>query len=468
MNKSQKKNRLYNAATKRFYKSCRQKKKDTHPVTKKCRKRCKSEKIRRADDFRRVKKYNKKGGLNTPTLRASTPKASTPKASTPKSLTPKASTPKSLTPKASTPKSLTPKASTPMAKEELVPLPLQKELKNNFKFLDDLIEKGKGEKGIFKTANYGEHMASEMVTIYFHEKYKQSCPMYTIKTYSTFDSDNYKKYYNLKKEHNTEAEVKEYLLKEFKYEYSEWNKDKFLKNLKLCLDTGEQIIMVPLLIPGHLNMLIIKEPTREIIRFEPHGSRYYDIPRENETNTFLEKLTTEINDYLNLVDDNKKFTYKNPSQLCPNYKPTSSNYKIPGFQTMEGRARVRGKEEGGGFCQLWSWFFAECIIQNPKRKVEEVYAEAFDWLEINEPDFATIIRGYFFSINDELKKMNKTYTLEKGDRPKWDVADIFMDYLKQSQDKLKNKPRKTFQNGGSTNSNFIVPKANPKAAQVHF
>ena len=444
MKKCIKKNRLYNAVTKRCYKSCEQKKKVTHPVTKKCRKRCKSNKIRRAENVRCVKKTSKKyiykGGLHTP---------------------------KTPTPKTPTPKALTPKALTPKAKEELVPLPLQKELKNNFEFLDDLIEKGKGEKGIFKTTNYDDHMASEIITIYFHEKYKQSCPMYPIKTFSTFDSDSYKKYYDLKKEHNTEAEVKEYLLKEFKYEYSEWNKDKFLKNLKNCLDTGEQIILVPLRIPMHLNMLIVKVPTREIIRFEPHGSRYSNETTDNKTNTFLENLIVDINDYLNLVGD-KRFTYIKPSQLCPNYKPTSSNYKIPGFQSMETRARVRGKEEGGGFCVLWSWFFAECIIQNPKRKVNEVYAEAFDWLEINEPDFATIIRGYFFSINDELKKMNKTYTIEKGDGPKWDVADIFMDYLKQSKGRLQNKEQTTFQNGGSTNANFIVPKANPKAMSTHF
>ena len=48
--------------------------------------------------------------------------------------------------------------------------------------------------------------------------------------------------------------------------------------------------MIPLRIPRHLNMLIIKAPTREIIRFEPHGAKNSDEDKDKETNIFLEKL----------------------------------------------------------------------------------------------------------------------------------------------------------------------------------
>ena len=435
MEKCQKRDRLYNAVTKRCYKSCEQKNKETHPVTKKCRQRCKSEKIRRAEDFRCVKK----------TLMKSTRKLYQKRPM-------------------KTKEQLTKAKALEEPKEELVPPPLQKEIKKNFQFLDELIQKGQG-----KTVKYDGDMVSEFITVYFHEKYKQHCPMYSIKTYSHFDLEDYKNFYNKYKKNYTPEQFKEYVLKYYKYEYIDWNKDKFLKNLKLCLETGEQIIIVPLRIPRHLNMLIIKVPTREIIRFEPHGSSFKYESEENKTNTFLEKLTVEINDYLNLAD-NRKFTYINPSNLCPKYNDNLTKSTLRGFQTMEVRARAPSKGEGHGFCQLWSWFFAECVIQNPEMDVKDVYKEAFNVLKTNQNNFATIIRGYFFSINDELKKMKKTYTIQKTKNEKinqLNQVDILLEYLRQKQENLKNKERETFQDGGSKGK-FIVPKANPKAKPVQF
>jgi len=425
MEKCQKKDRLYNAVTKRCYKSCEQKNKETHPVTKKCRQRCKSDKIRRIDDFRCVKKTRK---IRTKYLK----KKTTPIA----------------------------KATTPM-EEELVPPPLQKELQKNFQFLDEWIQKGQG-----KTVKYSGDMVSEFITVYFHDKYKQHCPMYPIKTYSTFDLEDYKDLYKKHKKNYTITQFKEYILKEYKYEFIDWNKDKFLKNMKLCLETGVQIIIVPLRIPRHLNMLIIKAPTREIIRFEPHGSENYKDTLEKEANIFLENLTKDINMYLNLAD-NRQFTYIKPSKLCPNYNVNLSHYKFRGFQAMEVDARGPSKGEGGGFCQLWSWFFAECVIQNPEMDVKEVYKEAFNALKTNENNFATIIRGYFFSINDELKKMKTKYTIAKS-KTTIGKFDILLDYLNKSREHLKTKSRKVFQDGGMKKHKFILPKANLKAAPVQF
>jgi hypothetical protein len=433
MEKCHVKDRLYNAVTKRCYKSCEQKNKVTHPVTKKCRQKCKSEKIRRVEDFRCVKKTLKKNPRKLYQKRPLKTKEQIIKAQVRRDFEER--------------------------NEELVPPPLQKELQKNFQFLDEWIKKGEG-----KTVKYDGDMVSEFITVYFHEKYKQHCPMYPIKTYSSFENERYKKTYNLNKKNFTEAGFKEYLLKNHKYEYIDWDKDKFLKNMKLCLETGEQLILIPLRIPRHLNMLIIKAPTREIIRFEPHGSKFRDESEENKTNTFLEELTNDINVYLNLAD-NRRFTYVKPSKLCPNYNTNLNHY---GFQAMEIYTRKSGKSEGGGFCQLWSWFFAECVIQNPEMDVKEVYKEAFNALKNNFNNFATIIRGYFFSINDELKKMKKTFTIQKTKKAKWTESDILLDYLKQSQRRLQAKERKTFQAGGIKKPKFILPKANPQAEAVHF
>jgi hypothetical protein len=94
------------------------------------------------------------------------------------------------------------------------------------------------------------------------------------------------------------------------------------------------------------------------------------------------------------LNNNRKFTYVNPGTLCPNHNVNLSHYKYYGFQALEGINQNLGKDEGKGFCQLWSWFFAECVIQNPEMDVKEVYKEAFHALKNNENGFATIIRVF--------------------------------------------------------------------------
>ena len=231
--------------------------------------------------------------------------------------------------------------------------------------------------------------------------------------------------------------------------------------------------MVPLQYVSHLNMLLIKVPTREIIRFEPHGEKYKSISSmkgnlDTKMNKFLEKLTNDINVYLDL-NANKKFTFVDPSKICPRYNnPNVPSTFYRGFQSYENAGIAKKKKiEGGGFCQLWSWFFAECVINNPHMDVKEVYKEAYDVLKTDESQFASIIRGYFIDINDELLKMNKTFSIKKDYIENNRTDDIFLDYLNQSRSNLQNKPKKKF-TGGLKTKKFILPKPNPKAEPIHF
>ena len=408
MEKCEEKGLLYNSKTKRCYKTCVQKNKETHPVTKKCRNYCKNGKTRRAEDFRCVKTIKKKQQPVSP-VRLPTPA----------------------------------KQTTPIrADEPLLPPPLQKAITKNYKFIEDLVKKGEG-----KRIEYNASLrVSEIITIYFHEKYSKHCPMYPIKTYSVFDTDDFKKDYKANKKNYTFEELKAYRLNHDKANYIDWNKDKFLTNLKLCLETGEQLIMVPLRMPGHLNMLIIKEGTREIIRFEPHGAVYLNDERVNtETNRFLQKLTDDINDYLKLKGLNK-FIYINPSEICPKYHPRLPHF-YDGFQTMETNVMKNNPREGSGFCQLWSWFFAECVINNPDLPVKEVYKEAYGMIRNDEMNFASVIRGYFYSINEELLKMKKDYSIKGKYIKNLNTNDFLIEYLKKGKERLHKKSRKVFVGG---------------------
>ena len=407
-----KKDRLYNPKTKRCYKSCEQKNKVTHPVTQKCRQHCKGDKIRRIEDFRCIKKT-----LKSKQKKAQITTKNTKKKESPKKTVIKKTGEKIILKKATPQKATPPKVEIiEKREEELIPLPIQKELKINLKMFDKWMSKGIVE-GNIPTIDYiSSDRISDIIQIYLHKKYKQNCPMYSIKLHSEERSVYLKNFYkenqealrNRKNIHTFEQYMED-LKRIDKRDYTEWDVDKFLKDLKLCLETGEKLIVIPFRMSTHLNMLFIKAETREIIRYEPHGSSYLgsDKTAEKETNTFLENLTTQINTYLELKPT-RRFKYITPYEVCPRgvndtiYKGFQS-FDFSGKVFKDGNPTLLKNNNKSGFCALWSWFFAECVMVNPDIPIDQVYKEADKSLRVNPMKIATIIRGYFLSINEELK-----------------------------------------------------------------
>ena len=494
MEKCQKKDRLYNPKTKRCYKSCDQKNKVTHPITQKCRQHCKDDKIRRIEDFRCIKKTLKSKQKRTNITKKESPKQVTLKRVTPK----KAPTKKAPTKKAVPPnkvvtkktgkkiilKQATPKKAEIIEKEEFIPPPVQKDLKVNLKMFDKMMNKG-FVKGNIQSIDYtASDRISDIIQIYLHKKYKQNCPIYPIKMHSGerrvyFKNwyNKYKRYYSNTKNIHTLEQFLESVKKDDKRNYNDWDVDKFLKDLKLCLETGETLIIIPFRLKAHLNMLFIKSETREIIRFEPHGSAYRGSKKteDKKTNTFLENLTSKINTYLGLKS-NRKFKYVSPYDVCP--RGISSDYR--GFQSSDfsGKVFINGNpslvqknKKESGFCALWSWFFAECVLANPDIPIDVVYKEADKSLRDFPMKIAIIIRGYFLSVNDELKEMKEKYDSITGkyltkNKEKMKEDNFIFDYLTESKRKLQKKPRKTFVGGVNKKYAFILPDANPDAKPV--
>ena len=476
------KGRIYNVKTNRCIRTCEEKNKVTHPVTKKCRQHCKSDKIRRIEDFRCVKTLKNKHKIYK-FIKKITPKKITPKKPADKKPVAKKPVAKKTGKKITLKKQTTSKKVEIIKKseEEFVPPSIQKELKVNLKMFDKWMSKG-FVNGNIPTIDYtSSDTISDIIQIYLHKKYKQNCPIYSIKLHSEERSVYLKKFYKEnqdalrnRKNIHTFKEFLEDLKKINKRDYEEWDVDKFLKDIKLCLETGEKLIVIPFRMPTHLNMLFIKAETREIIRFEPHGSSYLgtDKTAEKETNTFLEKLTTQINTYLELKP-NRRFKYITPYELCPR-GVNEPIYK--GFQALDfsgkvfkdGNPTLLKNNNKSGFCALWSWFFAECVMVNPDIPIDQVYKEADKSLRENPMKIATIIRGYFLSINEELKEMKEKYDSITGTYlTKIDKKDNFIyDYISESKGKLQKKPRKPFVGGVNKKHPFILPDANPDAKQV--
>ena len=471
MEKCQKKDRLYNPKTKRCYKSCDQKNKVTHPITQKCRQHCKGDKIRRIEDFRCIKKTLKSKQKKTNI----TKKAPTKKAAPPNKVVTK-KTGKKIILKQATPK----KAEIIENREEFIPPPVQKDLKVNLKMFDKWMNKGFVNGNIQSIDYTASDRISDIIQVYLHKKYKQNCPIYPIQGHSVEqiayfkkEYNKYKPYYSKVKNIHTFEQYLEHLKKEDKRNYNFWDVNKFLKDLKLCLETGETLITIPLRLRNHLNMVFIKSETREIIRFEPHGSGYRSKKKteDKKTNTFLKKLTVKINTYLGLKS-NRKFKYVSPYDVCP--RGISSDYR--GFQSYDysGEVFINGNpslvqknKKESGFCALWSWFFAECVLANPDIPIDEVYKEADKSLRKDPMKIATIIRGYFLSVNDELKEMKEKYDSITGkyltkNKEKMKEDNFIFDYLTESKRILQKKPRKPFVGGVNKKYAFILPDYNRK------
>lgn len=172
------------------------------------------------------------------------------------------------------------------------------------------------------------------------------------------------------------------------------------KSLKKCLDNGADMIVIPLglewnnLPTGHANMLIYRPLQKQVERFEPHG-------REYRTNSADDK---SINDQLKQLFevDLKPFIgevrYREPVTICPS---------VDGFQNLE--SSVKGlKEEGGGFCGLWSIFLAEMTMLNPEKSTKEIIDEVLDITKREPAYLKSLIRGYVRQVETGLDELIKT------------------------------------------------------------
>jgi hypothetical protein len=145
---------------------------------------------------------------------------------------------------------------------------------------------------------------------------------------------------------------------------------------------------------GHANLLVYRPFQRLVERFEPHGSQYGNSDKDNKS----------VNDQLRTFweEDLKPFIgdvrFRDPDDICPTKQ---------GFQSLE--SSLAGlKQEGGGFCSMWSHFFTELTFINPTKTSKEIITEALD-ITKRQPDYLkSVIRGYVLETETALDELLKT------------------------------------------------------------
>jgi hypothetical protein len=189
------------------------------------------------------------------------------------------------------------------------------------------------------------------------------------------------------------------------------------KTLTKCIKKGEKTIIIPLYyykgvsLLGHANMLIYRRTTNVVEHFEPHGGEFKGDKNSQEN---IEKI---MNLFIRFFNDELKkerlpeVTYIEASNVCP---------YLYGLQTIEERSQLkRSKDEPGGYCSIWSMFFAELCLKNPDKSSKELLENIYIYLKTKDSAFnylKKIIRGYsgyvVEAVNAYLKIFFKpTYTI---------------------------------------------------------
>jgi hypothetical protein len=165
----------------------------------------------------------------------------------------------------------------------------------------------------------------------------------------------------------------------------------------------QKLLMVPIMISpaenhrGHSNILIFNTIRGECERFEPHGSQTQSpLMNSNRLNRSIERFVKELN--LNL-------TY------VPSDQVTES---LRGFQSYEGSApkltsNILGEDitDPGGFCAVWSYFYADMRLKFPKIPAKELVKNIQDILGNDPSKLRSFIRGQAKFLSEEVASVAK-------------------------------------------------------------
>ena len=184
--------------------------------------------------------------------------------------------------------------------------------------------------------------------------------------------------------------------------------------LKDCMAINSPLIIIPLTLPRHQNMMIYRPTLNSIERFEPHGEYSAHLSKEQN-----DKLDANLKKFFQKKDfapifkrtGVPEFTYIKPQDL----------HSGDGFQTVEVKekhkynASSKKKVNYQGFCQMWAFFYLELSMKFPTLTGKEVMTKAFEALNAKDgtEKFLKHILAYVETHEKEFKKMMGRFSFER-------------------------------------------------------
>jgi hypothetical protein len=270
-------------------------------------------------------------------------------------------------------------------------------------------EKYQNEGIEYKTRN--NMVLHNLLYLYLIEKYGSNCFVRAQYVKGSYTYDGIRLKGNMS--NHEKAEEKRGIYKQIKV---------ILNCIKKIQDTNEEIIVIPLTVEyennAHANMLIYRKSSSVIEQFEPHGATFLG-PKKHKITDYIQSkvpviLETIVNKMNTINKENNHAYYKNnityirPYDVCPTGE---------GFQALENNlvipSKVRDKE-GGGFCAIWSIFWAEMVLLNPRVSSEDLrdyIMESLNYYDINKSYLEialktrNVIRGYLEFIVVQINNM---------------------------------------------------------------
>jgi len=181
-----------------------------------------------------------------------------------------------------------------------------------------------------------------------------------------------------------------------------------VSTMKDCLEINAPLMVIPLTMPKHQNMMLYRPTANTIERFEPHGERSGHLsPEQNEKMDAGLKKFFERKAFDPIFKRNgiPAFQYLKPQDLRSG----------KGFQAVENQElreyeRTQKKKLGpsyDGFCQMWAFFYLELSMKFPNLTGRQVIDKAFE--AINARDgankFLNLITSYVEDSEKEIKKL---------------------------------------------------------------
>jgi hypothetical protein len=259
---------------------------------------------------------------------------------------------------------------TMISKHSDVQLPSPAILKNTQKSLHDYRNKGFQQILAFR----GSYILSHIFYSYLISKYKNTCNKI----------ENNPDFF-IAQTGGTELEIQ---------------KIKSAENVAHCINHDKlSMFIIPLTIYGgeegaHANLLVYRRKFHTLEHFEPNGANMpYSEP-------YLVNFNAQLQQYIDIINSKipNKLEYIGPSKICPG----------KGLQWLEGNSKLLLTDnEPGGYCLVWSMFFAELCLKNPDKTSDELLRYVFKTMPKNDDtndDLRRICQGYVHIIYDKINK----------------------------------------------------------------
>ena len=193
------------------------------------------------------------------------------------------------------------------------------------------------------------------------------------------------------------------------------NETGMVSSMKDCLEIKAPLMVIPLTLPSHQNMMIYRPALNTIERFEPHGER---------TGFLTQKQNERLDNRLKKFFEQKKFNPIFKRTGVPEFqylKPQDLRSGL-GFQAVENRELAKYQQDQKkklgpsyeGFCQMWAYFYLELTMRQPNLTGKEILDKAFTALEgrdgVNK--FLNHITAYVEENEKEINKMMSGFSFK--------------------------------------------------------